>query len=144
MILVLWFSMWVIWLITTSFQSQTPLGKFRSLLIWRAILRSNAKASGLRWSVRETEMMENSCSLLNYRETDSILVRNQILASEGCLSNGYFWNVCRRMSCYYTAAYNKHMWLFRVEKPIHTFIRVMDPSASTPHLPFYIGTIGLR
>lgn len=66
MVLVLWFSMWVIWLITTSFQSQTPPGKLGSLLIWGAILGWVAEAAGLRLVVSGTETME-TLEILSYQ-----------------------------------------------------------------------------
>lgn len=101
MVLVLWFSMWVIWLIATSFLSQTPPGKFGSLLIWGGILGSAAKAAGLRLLVREVEMMETCCGLLDRRGTGGVMLRNQILASKGFLSYRQFWNSHRTMLCYY-------------------------------------------
>ena len=56
MVLVLWFSIWVIWLIPTSFQ--TPPGKLGSLLIWGAFLGWVVEAAGLRLVVSGAETME--------------------------------------------------------------------------------------
>lgn len=137
MVLVLWFSIWVIWLITTSFLSQTPPGKFGSLLIWGGILGSVAKAAGLRLLVSEVEIMEACCSWVNSREAGSITVRNhQTLASE--------WNDCRRMLCCYLQKISIgdcSEW----KNPFthHTGHGLCLP-ASTPHHLDYVVTLGLR
>lgn len=89
MVLVLWFNMWVIWLTATSFLSQTPLGKFESLLIWGGILQSVAKTASLRLLVSVVEVIETCHSLLSCRGTGSIIIRNQTLLSEGCLTDSY-------------------------------------------------------
>lgn len=101
MVLVLWFSMWVIQLITTSFLSQTFPGKLWSLLIWGWILGSAAKAAGLRLLINEVETTEACCSLLSCRGAGGLMLRNQTLASEGGLSHRQFWNDCRRILCYF-------------------------------------------